>query len=92
MTQQNDENLQPVDVSTARMKCVGGQWLLRLYEYLQLNPSTINNGFQASGIPQSIDVGKPVLDERSDLRYEDESDEDDYEEYFDEVPFFDEDN
>ena len=72
-------DLEPVDISTARLKCVGGQWLVRLFEYLQLNPTIINNGFQAVGIPQSIDAGNPILDESSepenDADNEDDNDE-----------------
>ena len=55
------DNFEPVDISTPRMKCVGGQWLVRFFEYLQCNPSIVNNGFQAAGIPSSIDAGKPIL-------------------------------
>ncbi len=60
--QNGADDLQPVDLSTARMKCVGGQWLVRLFEHLQSNPSIINDGFQAAGIPQSIDANKPLWD------------------------------
>ena len=28
----------PVELSTPRMKCVSGQWLVQLYEYLEDNP------------------------------------------------------
>ena len=55
------DEAEPIDLSTPRMKCVGGQWLVKLFNYLSENPSIINNGFQAAHIPQSIDAGKPVL-------------------------------
>ena len=50
----------PVDLSTARMKCVGATWLIRMYEHLTNNPHHMVNGFRAAGIPQSIDAGKPI--------------------------------
>ena len=44
----NDDN--PVDLSTARMKCVGAQWMVALYEHLTNNPRVIVHGFQHAGI------------------------------------------
>ena len=58
-----EEELQPVDLSTARMKCLGAQWLVRLQEYLSQSPHIVVNGFIASGITPSIDVMEPVLDD-----------------------------
>ncbi len=59
----DQEAIEPVDMSTPRMKCVGGQWLVRLYEHLLKNPLIVANGFLSAGIPQSIDAGKPILDD-----------------------------
>ena len=64
-----EKELEPVDLAAAKMKCVGGQWLVRLFEYLSENPNIIVNGFHAAGIPQSLDKGKPVIDEED---FEDE--------------------
>ena len=58
------EDFATVDLSTARMMCIGAQWLVRLYEYFKENPKLIVSGFVAStGIPQSIDKGTPYLAE-----------------------------
>ena len=56
------EELQPVDLSTARMKCLETQWLGKVVEYLSDSPQIIVNGFIASGITPSIDAGKPIMD------------------------------
>ena len=39
----DDDN--PVDLSTTRMKCLGAQWMVALYEHLTDNPYIIVNGF-----------------------------------------------
>ena len=57
----DDQDTAPIDLSTARMKCLGGQWLVKMFEYLSDNPSIIVHGFRAAHIPQSIDTGVPVL-------------------------------
>ena len=57
-----EDEIEPVDLSSAKMKCIGAQWLVRLFEYLSDSPSTIVNGFLAA---QSIDAGKPILEEKS---------------------------
>ena len=53
-------------MSAPHMKCVGAQWLVRLYEHRLDSPQIIINGFLASGIPQSIDKGTPYLAEELD--------------------------
>ena len=74
------DEAEPIDLSTPRMKCVGGQWLVKLFNYLSENPSVINNGFQAAHILQSIDAGKPVLgDVSSEVDSEDECEDSDEE-------------
>ena len=57
---------------------------MKLFDYLSNNPQIVNNGFLAAHIPQSIDAGKPVLQDvllsdNEDDDYED-SEEDSYEE------------
>ena len=63
LTTASNEELEPVDLSTAKMKSVGAQWLVRLDEYISESPDIIVNGFIASGIPQSIDAGMPIVNE-----------------------------
>lgn len=63
LTSQDDlEELKPVDMSTALMKCVGGPWLVQLFEYLSQSPHIIINGFLAADIPQSLDAGHPIIE------------------------------
>ena len=55
---------------------------MRLVEYLSENPNIIVNGFLAAGIPQSLDKGKPVIDDEdlvSDNETEQDSSEDEFE-------------
>ena len=85
---QEEDELVPVDLSSSRMKYVGAQWLVRLFEHLSGSPDIINNGFIASGIPHSIDAGVPYLAEEhlddgsncddSDDEYEDEDSGEEY--------------
>lgn len=71
---EDDGRFEPVEMSAPRMKCVGAQWLVRLYEHFLDSPDIIINGFLCSGIPQSIDNGEPYLNE-SDDSSEDDSEE-----------------
>ena len=59
--QATDGTFNVVDMSGPRMKCIGAQWLVRLYEHFLESPEIIINGFLASGIPQSIDNNKPYM-------------------------------
>ena len=70
------EDLEPIDLSGARMKCIGAQWLVRLHEYLCNSPDIIVNGFHASGIPQSLSSGIPQLSESADEDHSTDDDED----------------
>jgi hypothetical protein len=71
--------LKPIDLSLPRIKCIGAQWLVRLYEYLGNTPSLIINGFNAAGIPQSIDAGRPIMDKiGNDDESNNESDDESY--------------
>ena len=67
--------IQPDDLSIPRMKCPGGQWVMKPFNNLPNNSQFISNGFLAAHIPQWIDAGKPVL---QDMLASDEED-DDYE-------------
>ena len=49
------EEVQPVGLSTARMKCLGAQWLAKVVAYLSDSRQIIANGFIASGKTPSID-------------------------------------
>ena len=44
------------------MKCVRGQWLVKLFEYLSDSPVIMVSGFHAACIHQSIDTGKPMFE------------------------------
>uniref|UniRef100_A0A1X7VTN4 Uncharacterized protein n=1 Tax=Amphimedon queenslandica TaxID=400682 RepID=A0A1X7VTN4_AMPQE len=59
------DSIDPIDLSTARMKCVSARWIVRMSEYLQSCPDIIANGFKAIG--KSIDAGKPILDDDGDF-------------------------
>ena len=72
------ENLEPVDFSLARMKCLGAQWLVNLVDHLSGCPEIIVNGFMASGITPSIDAREPVVDDKGEAETDEE--ETDYEE------------
>ena len=56
---QLDDELEgdPIDVSltSAAMKTEGAKWLVRMFEYVQQNPSLVVNGFTHAGIPQALD-------------------------------------
>ena len=83
---QDEEKMELVDLSTARMKSIGARWLIQLYEHLCDHPHHGINGFLAAGILQSLDAGKPVnhkppADNQNadeEISSEDDSSEDDY--------------
>ena len=72
----HDEEVEPIDLSASRMKCLGGQWLVRLFEYLSESSAISTNGFRTAHIPQSIDASKPVFEDE-DLVMPDENSIDD---------------
>jgi len=43
-----------VDLSTARMKCVSGKWIVQLYEHLKDNPHIVVYGFRHAGIYDAL--------------------------------------
>ena len=52
--------IDPIDLTTSKMKCVSAQWFIRFFQYMQDRPDIVVNGFKA--IAQSIDDGVPFLD------------------------------
>ena len=50
------EELQPVELSTARMKCLRAYWLVKVMEYLSDSSQIIVNVFIASGTTPSIEL------------------------------------
>ena len=79
----NGDDDEPVDISSARMKCIGGRWLMEVIEHLQDNPHIVVNGFKHAGIHQALGI---LADENDLSPYSDRS----YE-YSDESESFDED-
>ena len=61
ISESTSDDIEIVDLSTPGMKCIGGQWLVKMLDHLSNNPRTVVNRFQAAHIPQSIDTGKPVF-------------------------------
>jgi len=57
-----DDN-EPVDLSTARMKCVSGKWIIQLYEHLEDSPQIVVHGFRHAGIYDAL----RLIDEDDDL-------------------------
>ena len=49
----NDEYV-PVELSMARMKRVGGAWLVKRYNHLQDNPHIVVHGFRHGGILKAL--------------------------------------
>ena len=67
----NGDDDEPVDTLTARMKCVGGRWLMEVMEYLEDNPHIVVNGFKHAGIHQALGM---LNDDYEELpRYTDDS-------------------
>ena len=67
-----EDDDKPVDLSMTRMKCMSGQWLVQLYEYLEDNPQIIVHGFKHSGIYDAL--GLLDEDDLPDYATTDESD------------------
>ena len=49
-----DLQAQPVNLTAAAMKAVGGKWLVEMYEYISSNPQIVVNGFHKAGISNAI--------------------------------------
>ena len=69
----NGDDDEPVDISSARMKYIGGRWFMEVIEHLQDNPHIVVNGFKHAGIHQALGI---LTDDESDLSiYSDDSNE-----------------
>ena len=51
-----EDDDEPVDLSTARMKCVSGKWIVQLYEHLEDNPHIVVHGFRHAGIYDALSL------------------------------------
>ena len=71
--------LQPIDLSMARMKEVSAEWLVEMATYIAENPQFLVNGFLKSGIVHAIDdtVTENETDEEDTNSGEEESEWDD---------------
>ena len=47
---------EPVDTSAARMKSLGGKWLVDAINYLESHPAILTNGFKAAGITDALGI------------------------------------
>lgn len=63
MIKEDTDELQPVDLLTARMKSIGAQWLVNMTDHFSNSPDIIVNGFMASGFTQSINNGVLFINE-----------------------------
>ena len=70
------DDLEPIDLTTAKMKCISAQWITKLYEYLCKNPEIIVNGFLAAGISQALDASESdeIIDLDSESDYDSDGD------------------
>ena len=50
-----DFNLEPIDLSTVRMKEVGADWLVQMVAYVADNPQFLINSFMKAGITGASD-------------------------------------
>jgi len=53
-----NDDYEPVDLSAARMKCLGAQWMLQVYEHLANKPQIIVNGFRHAGVYSALGLQK----------------------------------
>ena len=74
-----DDRFEPVEMSAPRVKCVGTQWLVCLYEHFMDSLDIIINGFYPVEFLNLFDKGEPYLYE-SDESSDECSSEDDSEE------------
>ncbi|XP_065917245.1 uncharacterized protein [Dysidea avara] len=68
-----EDDDEPVDLSTARMKCMSVGWIVQLYEHLEDNPQIKVHGFRHAGIYDAL----RLIDEDDDLPEYPTSDDDD---------------
>ena len=77
-TQSSDDSggaeFEPVDVSTAKLKSLGGQWLVKAFEYIKSHPGI--NGFKAAGITDALGITIKLTDNIQEYVSEIDSDSD----------------
>ena len=44
------------------MKSLGGQWLVKAFEYIKSHPGILINGFKAAGITDALDIAIKLTD------------------------------
>ena len=71
------DNIDPVDLTTARMKSNCAKWIVQMSDHFCQSPSIIVNGFTA--IAKSIDASKPFLDDTDNASDDEDHDSDDFE-------------
>ena len=76
-------NLQPIDLSMARMKELSAEWLVEAMEYIAENPLFLMNGFLKSGITRSLKDGNVDNSEDDDITSQGSEESTDDENYLD---------
>lgn len=56
----SESEFEIIDMSTARMKSLGGKWLVKMFEYLEGHPAILINGFKAAGIMEALGINGPI--------------------------------
>ena len=69
-------DLDPIDLSMARMKEVSADWLVQMANYIGENPSFLVNGFIKAGITGALDAQDPEGKDTTDETDEDTSTDD----------------
>ena len=69
---------EPVDTSAARMKSLGGKWLVDAINYLESHPAILTNGFKAAGITDALGITVDLTNEIE--NYTESESDDEYEE------------
>ena len=66
MYQSSDDSsgaeFEPIDVSSARMKSLSGQWLVKAFEHIKSHPDILINGFKAAGITDALGIAVKLTD------------------------------
>ena len=44
----------PVDLRLSVVKPLSAQWMIKLYDYMKLNPEIVRNGFKGAGITDFV--------------------------------------
>ena len=56
----SESEFEIVNMSTARMKSLGGKWLVKMFDYMEGYPAILINGFKAAGITEALQINGPV--------------------------------